>query len=313
MTSTVETDRIRALLIDRGLVQPGDEARLEALTGGYRNLVFRWRRPMGLPDAVVKVYVDAGGNPLFPTLPDHEVAALALLAGTGLAPELLAFEIDAECGEVLVYEMVPGDIWSGGALDVGGLLRRVHAVDASATGFEFRPLTVAVDELADQADAVVDRVADNAIAARVRDAIRRSRTGARPATPDRCLVHTDPGPGNVIAGPDGLRLIDWQCPGLGDPVEDLAAFASPAIQILYGRVPLTDDEVADLLAGYATERGGNEAVSTAVDRFVELRPVYGARTAAYCAYRMGELERSDPHVSRRYASALAAELALLEV
>ena len=66
----------------------------------------------------------------------------------------------------------------------------------------------------------------------------------------RRLVHRDAGPGNLIDTGDRLLLIDWQAPGAGDPVEDLAAFLSPAFQILYGREPLTDDEEGAFLDAY---------------------------------------------------------------
>ena len=56
------------------------------------------------------------------------------------------------------------------------------------------------------------------------------------------LLDRDVGPGNPIAAGDTPVLIDWQCPGAGDPVDDVAAFLSPAVQILYGYEPLTADQ-----------------------------------------------------------------------
>ena len=36
-----------------------------------------------------------------------------------------------------------------------------------------------------------------------------------------CVVHTDCGPGNLVAAPDGrVVVIDWQAAGAGDPVAD---------------------------------------------------------------------------------------------
>ncbi|MEY4229870.1 MAG: hypothetical protein RLZZ362_719, partial [Actinomycetota bacterium] len=97
-----EVAAITALLVERGLAADGCEVGLEILAGGYRNRVYRWRRQRPTPDAVVKVFVESPENPLFPTLADHEVAALSLLAGTGLAPEPIATASDPHLGDVLV-------------------------------------------------------------------------------------------------------------------------------------------------------------------------------------------------------------------
>ena len=43
------------------------------------------------------------------------------------------------------------------------------------------------------------------------------------------LLHTDVVPGNLILGDEGLRLIDWQCPAIGDPIVDIMMFLSPGM------------------------------------------------------------------------------------
>ena len=126
-------------------------------------------------------------------------------------------------------------------------------------------------------------------------------------------MHTDCGPGNIIVpsgvtargAPEGGHpvLIDWQCPGLGDPVEDLANFTSPAIQILYGLDPLDDAHVDAFLTGY----GDDETVA----RFHRLRRPYHVRLAAYCAYRRRTLRHDQPETAALYSTALDAELDLL--
>jgi hypothetical protein len=306
-----EPAALAALLVERGLAEHGREVHLELLAGGYRNHVYRWRRQPTMADAVVKVFVESPANPLFPTLPQHEASALSLLDGTGLAPEPLAYELDPHLGHVLVYAMVRGETWSSGAAAVGRLLRRVHAVDTGSTVFRFRTLVSTPEDVAAQALSIIRLIDDHPLARLLRQLVDRSAAAAPRASGPRCLVHTDPGPGNVIVGADGTRLIDWQCPGLGDPVEDLAGFASPAIQILYEHQPLADDEVADLLHGYDELPAGNDAARSASARFFALAPLYSARTAAYCAYRMSALAHTEPSVSARYADALHAELASL--
>ena len=57
------------------------------------------------------------------------------------------------------------------------------------------------------------------------------------------LIHTDVGV-NLVGAGTGLRLIDWQCPAIGDICEDIYSFLSPAFQILGGRPPLTDEQIS---------------------------------------------------------------------
>jgi aminoglycoside phosphotransferase (APT) family kinase protein len=122
--------------------------------------------------------------------------------------------------------------------------------------------------------------------------------------PRRALIHTDAGTGNFIVGPQGIRLIDWQCPALGDAAEDLFAFLSPAFQVLYGHEPLTAEERAAFLAAYADPQ--------VLARFVALEPALTYRFGAYCAMRRVALATSDPDGSARYARALALSIADLE-
>jgi thiamine kinase-like enzyme len=108
------------------------------------------------------------------------------------------------------------------------------------------------------------------------------------------LIHADAVAGNLIDGPGGVTLIDWQCPASGDPTEDLATFLSPAMQWLYrGRV-LSPQETEAFLAAYP-----DPAVT---DRYLRLQPLYRWRMAAHCLWKA---DRGAPD----YEKALAAELA----
>jgi hypothetical protein len=71
---------------------------------------------------------------------------------------------------------------------------------------------------------------------------------------------------------------------------------------------LTPGDVADLLDGYDELSLGNDSARSATSRFAALAPLFSARLAAYCAYRMSALEHSEPHVSARYRRALHAEI-----
>ncbi|MFB0994862.1 MAG: phosphotransferase, partial [Paracoccaceae bacterium] len=92
-----------------------------------------------------------------------------------------------------------------------------------------------------------------------------------------CLIHADMVAGNIIVGPEGLRFIDWQCPAVGDPAEDLAMFLSPAMQALYRGKPLQAAEAADFLNAYPDQE--------VVKRLHELLPLFHYRMAAYCLWR----------------------------
>jgi thiamine kinase-like enzyme len=118
------------------------------------------------------------------------------------------------------------------------------------------------------------------------------------------LLHTDAGTGNFIVGPGGIRLIDWQCPALGDAAEDLFTFLSPAFQVLYNHEPLTAAERAEFLDAYDDPQ--------VLARLSALEPALTYRFGAYCAMRRLELEDSDPAGSARYARALALSIADLE-
>ena len=99
---------------------------------------------------------------------------------------------------------------------------------------------------------------------------------------------------DLIDGPGGVTLIDWQCPATGDATEDLATFLSPAMQWLYrGRV-LSPPETEAFLAAYPDP--------TVTARDLRLQPLYRWRRAAHCLWKA---DRGAPD----YRHALALELA----
>lgn len=182
--------------------------------------------------------------------------------------------------------------------DVGAMLRRLHdrcVIDGSRGLPSDSPAVFAQSRAMVSGLDLPDRLFEHLAAGA--DAADRG-SGAR------SLVHTDCGPGNIVVGRDGPCLIDWQCPGIGDPVEDLANFASSAIQVPYHRPPLTPAQTNDLLVGY-----GDSPASAA---FADLRWSYHVRLAAFCAYRHEELINDQPDISELYAVALEAELDLLD-
>jgi thiamine kinase len=257
------------------------------MTGGYRNLI---RRVQGEGiDCVIKQYAAPDDNPLFPLLFEDERRSLAEFDGAGIAPTLLATDHGRR---VLAYQFIPGDVWDGDLDGLGALLRRVGEVSPPAW---LRMLPSHVDELRAHTAEILDAVDDGPTGL-------LDRFDAVDGPFQTRLVHTDCGPGNVIGSPGNYTLIDWQCPGQGDAVEDLAAFASPGVQILYGRHPLEKTDVEELLVSYGD--------SDVTERYRWKAPLYSARFAAYCAWRIQRLA-GHPNAGR-YRAALAAEMESLE-
>ena len=135
-------------------------------------------------------------------------------------------------------------------------------------------------------------------------ALRPKGTPAPAPLPRRALIHTDAGAQNIIVGPQGLRIIDWQCPAAGDAAEDAYSFVSDAFQILNQHSPLNVRERIEFL-----ERYGDEAMAA---RLSWLEPALCYRMTAYCILRMQTLAGRDEAARQRYGDATAAELARLE-
>lgn len=281
----------------QGLLPTGSAVRSKLLTGGYLNHVYRVTGGFG--DWVVKRFRRQFDLALFPNLADMEARALALLGPHDIAPRSIGFYPDA-AGDVLVYEFYGGRSWPGAAAvpDVGavaGLLRRLHAL--TVNGFREGPIAPSAILAQGEEYLIVpaDRLAFDAL---------RPELIEMPLLPRRSLLHTDTGPGNLILGDGGLRLIDWQCPALGDPAEDLCAFLSPAFQILYDCPPLQALQRRDFLAAY----GDTETIR----RFHLLEPFFHWRMATYCAMRRHQYRETRPEASAAYDRATMALINLLQ-
>jgi hypothetical protein len=265
--------------------------RIERLTGGYLNQVFRVRGED--IDWVVKHFMPETELALFPNLPVDERKATYLASTIGRAPQPLSY-FDTTDGPVLVYEFCEGDIWQEGVGEVARLLRDLRTLDT--TGYGFREVPILPGDILEEGDGFLPRVAPE------------MRTHLAMVRPDpieidavsRRFLHTDIGPGNIIVAKDTGRLvvIDWQCPAVGDPVQDVIAFLSPAFQILYSRRPLTAEEEAEFFEAY-----DDPELKRHYDKIL---PFYDWRMAGYCATRMDKYATTRPEASQRYAEALGA-------
>lgn len=233
---------------------------------------------------------------MYPNLADHEAVALAALGPRGLAPKLVRHEPG-----VLTYRFVPGTIWRSGVTDVAALLLAIHTGPAPRG---LRHLCASAQQARAHGDEMVAAVSIKAAAElrAVRPAVVSSAVVRR-----RSLVHTDCGPGNLVRSRRGLVLIDWQCPGLGDPVEDLACFVSPAMMILYQQKPHSARVIEQFLHAYGESVQGRATVAC----YHRNAAAWHYRIGGYCVWRADRLKRRLPDIAARYRRALAAEVAFI--
>ena len=227
------------------------QAAWEPLPGGRTNRLWR------IGPLVLKRHDPAAASPLFPNDPQAEARALALFSPHALAPRLRASGDDW-----LIYDHVDGTPWRGDPAPVARMLHRLHMTPVPQG--TFRPLP-------------------NGSAAILADAARFApqdllppRDPQLPPIPPR-PVHADPVPGNILATAQGPLLIDWQCPGLGDPAEDLATLASPAMMWLYTGAKPPEGWAEAILNAYP-----DQAIA---DRTRTLLPLYHWRIRAHCAWK----------------------------
>ncbi|MBJ7469137.1 MAG: aminoglycoside phosphotransferase family protein [Rhodoferax sp.] len=294
-------------------VQPKDALSLELLTGGFWNRVYRLRSKENASlDWVVKQFVQVPVNPMFPILPTAEHAALQFLQDQECAPTPIAFIADSPAGSLLVYEYVQGSIWNGDLEAAAILLARVQSIPIDAFAMDaFRKLPTDAIALQNHAQAMLQ--GHQSV---LSDSVRELRppVSTQPVHPHRrgVLVHTDCGPGNMVSSPQGLRLIDWQCPGIGDGLQDVVTFLSPAMQVLYGYPVLTAAQEQQFLGAYfaALDERPKDAQKTRA-RLHSVRSSHHYRFAAYCAMRAQDTATSDEKTSRLYGVALQAEIQIL--
>ena len=294
--------------------ESASSASLKLLTGGFWNKVYRLRTgdKLGL-DWVVKQFVQVPVNPMFPILPEAEYAALQFLQGRACAPNPVAFIADSPAGSLLVYEYIRGSSWDGRLDAAAKLLARVHRIPVDAFARNaFRQLATEPADLLGHAQRMLDchatAVSDSVRALFPSGTLQIKTPVGRPS-----LVHTDCGPGNMVSSPEGLRLIDWQCPGIGDGLQDVVTFLSPAMQILYGYPVLTQEQERQFLQAYVTALDDPAANTPTVQaRLAGTRAAHHYRFAAYCAMRSQDTAGSDEKTSHIYSVALAAELQMLQ-
>ena len=273
---------------------------LSPLRGGYWNQVYRLQGEE--VDWVAKVYAAERPQTLFPILPESEALSLKALSGRGIAPDFVKFypAVDNQNPDLLLYQFVPGKTWSAETRSVARLMRKLHGVDTGPFS-SLRKLATTPEQLLTAGDLLLRDLTDSPDAGRLRG--RRPAIKSVPPLDNLRLIHGDSGTGNLIVSAHGPILIDWQCPGLGDPVEDLNCFLSPVFQSLYNHPPLSNAEIAAFFEAYDEQR--------VIERYQALQPYYGYRMAAHCCLQSIRRQKTDPASSAAYANALDIALARL--
>ncbi len=254
----------------------------EMMTGGRSNMVWKVGQ-----DFVCKLFLHRD-NPLFANSASDELLCLTALKGEAIAPEPVGL-CRTSFGEAVLYRHIRGHIWRDDIAAVAQLLGRLHKFPAPDG---LRRGDMGWPQIAARGADILSLLKPAAA-----DELRRNRP-KQTNVPDCgfCFIHGDVVAANIIVSQDGLRLIDWQSPALGDPVSDLFCFLSPAMQIAYGVGPLNKQDSDTFLATYPDR--------VAVSRLLALLPVLHWRMAAYCAWRV---EQGDDV----YRAAQDAELAAL--
>ncbi len=195
------------------------------------------------------------------------------LSGTDLAPRLR--EVGTTQGfHWILYDHIHGVSWKSGTSKVAELLARVHE---KSVRVDLVSGPNGSAELVCQSLNILQRCSDQQALQSLKPA------GSVDPTCDVTLLHGDPVPGNILVSEKHMQLIDWQCPVIGDPAEDLAIFLSPAMQFLYRGEVLTAKEEMEFLDAYPGKKR--------VARYMDLRPWYHWRMAVYCHWRS---QRGDP-------------------
>nr|WP_281995468.1 aminoglycoside phosphotransferase family protein [Ruegeria faecimaris] len=255
--------------------------------GGRTNQV--WKVLGDDSDQVLKLYRSDLENPLFRNDPALEAACLRALASSGVVPRLRATG-QHDNGYWVFYDHAQGTPWRSDPAPVARLLHRLHSLNPNIENAPTGKNGSA--DLAEHGQSILamctsDRRAQLEKMQPQHHILRSDHT---------CLIHGDPVAGNILVASSGLTLIDWQCPAVGDPCEDLALFLSPAMQYLYRGAVLTVDEQQSFLSAYDRQE--------TVNRYRSLRRWYGWRMAAYCLWR-------TEHGAPDYEQGLELELAAL--
>jgi thiamine kinase len=275
--------KLRNYLILQGIIS--NQTVWYAQAGGRTNKVWRLT---GEEDLICKLYLETKTNPLFNNTPEEEYSCLLWLRGSDIAPIPYKF-LKTPFGQVLLYSYIKGETWSHNVNTVSELLSRIRNHKCPKG---LRILSSLPSDIKQTGLEIINKLNNyhkNKLNMMCPDV---SISGIEPV-----LLHTDVVPGNLILGDDGLRLIDWQCPAIGDPIVDIMMFLSPAMHEIYGsgKLSMKDHEVFLM-----------SLTPDLLYRYNIIGPLYHWRLAAYCFWKaeQGFIE---------YEAAALAEIDLLKM
>jgi aminoglycoside phosphotransferase (APT) family kinase protein len=279
-------DDLLDLLRREKLLPVQGQPKITPLTGGFWNDLFRLQD--GKRDWVIKCFRASVEEGLYPILPASEALALETLRGFSIAPEPVGF-IDEHGWQVLVYQFVEGCTWQDDVIAIARLLSRLHEVQVDPDR-GFRQLALGSSDILAQGDRILAQADLDRQVVRLKD--HRPDKVVRPPSGRLSLVHTDAWAGNFIQQGAEVRLIDWQCPGLGDAAEDVWTFIASGYEMLLDRPRFDQTSCESFLRAYADP--------LVIQRMRILSPFYAYRVASHCTLRQQQLAGDDPSASAAY-------------
>jgi thiamine kinase-like enzyme len=246
-----------------------------------------WRL-VGEEDLICKLYLETKTNPLFNNIPEMEHRCLLWLDGSDIAPKPYKY-LKTPFGEVLIYNFIKGETWSDNVEIVSELLTRVRK-HKHPKGL--RVLSALPSDIKQTGLDIIKKLNNYH-----KNKLNMICPDVSISDIEPVLLHTDGVSGNLILGDQGLRLIDWQCPAIGDPIVDIMMFLSPGMHEIYGSRKLSMNEYEAFLMSLNSDLR---------KRYNIIGPLYHWRLAAYCFWKaeQGFME---------YENAALAEINLLKM
>ena len=276
-------NQVKSYLLMRGVISVQNT--WHAQTGGRTNKVWRLE---GENDLICKLYLETKTNPLFNNTPEAEYKCLLWLDGSGIAPKPYKY-LKTPFGEVLLYNYIKGQTWFHDVSTVSELLTRIQKHKYPK---DLRILSALPSNIKKTGLEIINTLNNYHKNKLIKICPDVSISDIEPV-----LLHTDVVPGNLISCDKGLRLIDWQCPAIGDPILDIMMFLSPGMHEVYGsgKLSMRDHEVFLM-----------SLTSNLRNRYNIIGPLYHWRLAAYCFWKaeQGFIE---------YEKAALAEIDLLKM
>lgn len=214
-------EKLKKYCVELGLAEA--QAQWRFLTGGRSNL--SWEVQNKTP-IVVKLYQTQNQSPLFANEPALEWACLKNLAPKQMVPKAL-YHGEWEGTKFLVQDYVQPAARDLNPSEVGRYLKKLHALSPPA---------------------ILPERQQNWLSDIARQ-FGTSITQHNPP-PKTVFLHGDPVPSNFIPTAKALIAIDWQCPAVGDPCDDIAIYLSPSMQSIYSGQSLSASEIHDFWGAY---------------------------------------------------------------